>query len=56
MEWAREIDRKRGRLGGLLIVTYLLVLFHGFALLRAGLPRALWLARLEHRWIELWMR
>ena len=56
MARATEVDRGRGRLGGVFIVTYLAVLLHGFALLRAALPRALWLARLEHRWIELWMR
>lgn len=41
---------------GLLTVAYLLVLFYAFALLRAVLPRAFWLTRLEHRWIHLWMR
>jgi hypothetical protein len=49
-------ERGRTALSGLLTVVYLLVLLHAFALLRAVLPRAFGLARLEHRWVELWMR
>jgi hypothetical protein len=56
MEVATEAHGRRGRVGGVLIVTYWLILLHGFGLLRAMLPRGFWLARLEHRWIELWMR
>jgi hypothetical protein len=40
----------------LLVVAWLLVLLHAFRLLQAVLPRACWVARLERRWIDLWMR
>jgi hypothetical protein len=49
-------EREPAAFSRLLTVVYLLVLFRAFALLRAVLPRAFWLARLEHRWIDLWMR
>ena len=44
------------RLGGMLVVAYLLVLLHVLRLLGVFLPRACWVARLERRWTDLWMR
>ena len=48
--------RRPSRIGGLLAVAYLFTLLHTLALLRAVLPRNCLLARLEHRWIDLWIR
>ena len=44
------------RLGGLVVVAYLLAWFYAFAVLRAVLPRACWVVRLERHWIGMWMR
>jgi hypothetical protein len=44
-----------GRVGGLLVVAYLLVLLHAFGLVLALLPRSCWVARLERRWTDLWI-
>ena len=44
------------RLSGILVVIYLLVLLHAFALVRAVMPRVCRVARLERRWLDLWMR
>jgi hypothetical protein len=38
------------------VVAYLLLLLHALDLGRRVLPRACWIARLERRWVELWMR
>jgi hypothetical protein len=46
----------RTTLRGLLVVVYLLLLFHVLALLRAVLPGRFWMAQLERRWIDLWLR
>jgi hypothetical protein len=56
MEPPTESGTGRASLGGLLVVAYLLALLHGFALVRALLPRICWVARLERRWIDLWLR
>jgi hypothetical protein len=44
------------RSGGVLVVAYLLILFQAFAAVRAMLPRACWVGRLDRRWTDLWMR
>ena len=44
------------RLGGMLVVVYLLTMLHALRLLGSLLPKACWVARLERRWTDLWMR
>ena len=44
------------RIGGVLVVAYLLILFHAFAAVRAMRPRACRVGRLDRRWTDLWMR
>ena len=53
---AAEGSPHQGRIGGVLVVAYLLVLLYAFRLLRGVLPGACWAARLERRWTDLWMR
>jgi hypothetical protein len=56
MQLPSESWMGRTRLGPWLVVGYLFVLLHAYALARAMLPRAGWMARLDHRWVDLWMR
>ena len=56
MQLPSESWMGRTRLGPWLVVGYLFVLLHTYALARAMLPRAGWMARLDHRWDDLWMR
>ena len=41
---------------GLVVAAYLVLLLHLFGLVRLVLPRACWVARLDRRWIDLWLR
>jgi hypothetical protein len=45
-----------GRVRGLLVVAYLLTLLQAFAAIQRLLPRVRWLARVDRRWTDLWMR
>ena len=53
---ARHGSSRPSYLGGLLVVAYLSVLLRALDLGRRVLPRACWVARLEHRWVDLWLR
>ena len=41
---------------GVVVAAYLVLLLQVFGLVRLVLPRACWVARLDRRWIDLWMR
>jgi hypothetical protein len=52
-----EAEQSRStRIGGVLVVAYLLALLHVFRLTGTLFSRACWVRRLERRWIDLWMR
>jgi hypothetical protein len=44
------------RIGGVVIVGYLLILLHGFRIVKFLLPRARWVTNLDQRWTDIWMR
>jgi hypothetical protein len=44
------------RIVGVVVVGYLLLLLHAWDAVRWAFPRARWVARIDQKWTDLWMR